>query len=59
MKHSHALIDDCVLESTHIENGDDGGVVPPDYGGNILCLGDLRRDQLKVKQKEKRGNVDV
>lgn len=28
--------------STHIEDGDDGGVVPADYGGNVLRLGDLR-----------------
>lgn len=41
---------------THIEDGDDGGVVPADDGGNVLGLGDLRRDQLKDR---KIGEWDV
>lgn len=46
----------CVFKRwTHVEDGDDGGVVPADYGGNVLRLGDLRRDQLKVKEEQKRG----
>lgn len=36
---------------THVENGDDGGVIPADYSGNVLRLGDLGRDQLKLKEK--------
>lgn len=39
------------VHSTHIEDGNDGGVVPTDYGGNVLGLGDLRRDQLNMKQQ--------
>lgn len=39
--------------STHIEYGDDGGVISADYSGNILRLRDLRRDQLKVKENVK------
>lgn len=48
------------VHSTHIEDGNDGGVVPTDYGGNVLGLGDLRRDQLNMKQKQQRsGNLLV
>lgn len=36
--------------STHIEDGDDGGVIPADYSGNVLRLGDLGGDQLKMKR---------
>lgn len=48
------------VHSTHIEDGNDGGVVPTDYGGNVLGLGNLRRDQLNMKQKQQRsGNLLV
>ena len=44
---------------THIEDGDDGGVIPADYSGDVLRLGDLRGDQLKVKEKQKRQRKDL
>lgn len=43
---------------THIEYGDDRGIIPADYSGNVLGLGDLRRDQLKVEEKQKRERKD-
>lgn len=39
---------------THIEDGDDGGVIPTNDSGNILRLRDLGGDQLKVGQKQSR-----
>lgn len=47
-----------LLCQTHIEDGDDGGVIPADYGGNILCLRDLRGDQLEVKEKHRNRETD-
>lgn len=38
------------MRGTHIEDGDDGGVVPADDGGDVLGLGDLRGDQLKEEE---------
>ena len=41
--------------ATHVEDGDDGRVVPADDGGHVLRLGDFGGDQLKVKNGRKRG----
>lgn len=38
---------------THIEYGDDGGVISADYSGNILSLGDLGGDQLREEEMGK------
>lgn len=46
------------LYSTHIKDGDDGWVIPADYCGNVLCLGHLGGDQLKVKDKQNRERRD-
>ncbi len=44
---------------THIEYGDDGGVISADYSRNVLRLGDLRGDQLKVREKREGGEIEV
>lgn len=53
----HPLFCVCMQRWTHIEYGDDGGVVPADYSGNVLSLGDFGGDQLKVK--EMGNNADL
>ena len=50
-KKHHVHVSMC---STHVKDGDDGWIIPADYGGNILCFGNLGGDQLKVTQKEKK-----
>ena len=40
---------------THIKDGDDRGVIPADYSGNILRLGHLRRNQLKGEEETEEG----
>lgn len=39
------------LADTHIKDGDDGGVVPTNYVGNIFSLWDLGRYQLWREEK--------
>lgn len=41
----------CGGSLTHVEDGDDGGVVSADDGGNVLGLGNLRGDQLEENEE--------
>lgn len=45
----------CVFSQTHVEDGDDGRVVPADYVGNVLSFGDLRGDQLETNRRRLEG----
>lgn len=44
---------------THVEDGDDGRVVPADDGGNVLGLGNLRGDQLESEESEENRSERV